>query len=130
MCFSWGQQWDFIQGCRLWNSNIGGVYHLKRALNQHKFSAGMWSLVVVTSYICNHKIHLFSSIDQMRQLRDSLPRYFSSSLQVELLELLRIKSTEQPSAANTYQKARMAKDRAQAANTAHEESNKIYYKNS
>ena len=81
----------------------------------------MSSLGAVTSHICNHKIHLLSRNDQVRQLRD-----FLSNLRGEVLKHLSVRNTGRPSAANVYQKARAAKDRAKAANTAHEESNKIY----
>ena len=71
----------------------------------YTFSADIWSLGAVMSFVCNNGIHLFNDkYDVMRWLgtEDPLPRHFNSFLRNIVNRLLRPNYEERPSAALVY----------------------------
>lgn len=76
---------------------------------QYTFSADMWSLGAVLSFVCNKGKHLFESNDEVRKLKgmkDPLPKRFSSSLRGVAIKLLSINPKERPSASAIYKEAK------------------------
>ena len=74
----------------------------------YTFSADIWSLGAVMSFVCNNGIHLFNDkYDVMRWLgtEDPLPRHFNSFLRNIVNRLLRPNYEERPSAALVYRTA-------------------------
>ena len=72
------------------------------------FSADMWSLGAVASFVCNKGKHLFRSIYEVTQSEgviDPLPDHFSLELRHIVVELLRVNAKERPIAFDIYKKA-------------------------
>ena len=74
----------------------------------YTFSADIWSLGAVMSFVCNNGTHLFNDkYDVMRWLgtEDPLPRHLNSILRNVVNRLLRPNYEERPSAASVYKTA-------------------------
>ena len=75
----------------------------------YTFSADMWSLGAVISFVCNNGEHLFKDkYDVMRWLgnEDPLPEHFTATLRNVVNMLLQPNYQERPSAAELYQTAK------------------------
>ena len=75
---------------------------------EHAFSADMWSLGAVTSFVCNGGKHLFRSnydITQSEVMIDRLSDHFSLGLRKMIVKLLCVNSKERPIAFEIQKKA-------------------------
>ena len=75
----------------------------------YTFSADMWSLGAVMSFVCNNGEHLFKDkYDVMRWFgnEDPLPKHFTSTLRNVVNMLLQPNYKERPSAAEVYMTAK------------------------
>ena len=75
----------------------------------YTFSADMWSLGAVMSFVCNNGEHLFKDkYDVMRWFgnEDPLPKHFTSTLRNVVNMLLQPNYKERPSVAEVYMTAK------------------------
>ena len=87
-------------------------YMAPEVLNKqpYAFSADIWSLGAVLSFLCNNNRHLFASNDQVKQLMeiiDPLPDHYSSDLQGLVTKMLNVNTLGRPGASMIYREAQL-----------------------
>ena len=101
------------QGNHYGNTYAGTYcYMAPEVLNSqpYTFSADIWSLGAVLSFLCNNNRHLFVSNDQVKQLMriiDPLPFHYSSILRGLVTKMLNVNTHERPSASMIYKEAQL-----------------------